>query len=523
MGKREPRIPVDVDEDLSEGKLRMLLDLKEERSELDYKEAFDNSSTRDKVELAKDVLAMANTNGGYLVLGVRDDGTPVGLSRDQYEQLGGSNLANKVNAYCRPRQASLTLRKHDTEVGAVKMLLALVFVRKKEGLPIFMARDGTYPHPTRKTQECAFRKDDVYVRHDDQSVPMVPEDMERFVSEALASEKESWMAEMARVTADSIQRISRSASTADHLDTATLMIDSDTFWIIVIGLLRKRDEVGLTCLVDLATSHASHTWHDAAKSAADVADRRDSVKHTLDRQCGIAVDKLMLIAAAATRFGDENTLRGCLTAFAELYRIPDTQDVFRKFPDSDGTAYLLWTWFSKAVMTRLYALGGYAVLREAFPAVRAIASQKVQPVTDGQPRQPLVTDPDWRYRALEAGDYFEEATEYLRTRSAVLGILEQQEKQLLDALCQFDLLVDYSLHLEGMPNPFPYFVWHYPQRSLALIQRIKEDSSAVWGPDFDPAHFTEYLQSIPDRVPGIKHGPRWNAYLQEVLKGFQDR
>ncbi len=518
MEKRRPkRVSVSVDEDLSEAKLQTLLDLKHERAELDYKEAFDSASTKDKVELAKDVLAMANTNGGYLVLGVRDDGTPVGLSTDQYEQLDGSTLANKVNAYCRPRQASIVLRKHDTEVGTVEMLLAVVLVRKNDGSPIFMTKDGTYQHPISKKQECAFRENDVYVRHDDQSVRMAPDDMERFISRALAADKENWMTEMTKITADSIERMNRSASTAQYLDTATLMIDSDTFWTTLISLLRKGDQVGLSWLVELATTHASQAWDDAANSSADAPDRRAKVKRILEDRCGMLLDKLTLIAMASVRFNNEGTLAECLADFSSLYRIPTTEEIFQKFPGGDGTAHLLWTWFSKAIMTRSYALGGYAVLREAFRAVRAIATAKVQPVSTSQTRQPLVTDPDLHYRRHRGVDYFEQATEYLKSRATVLGIVDRQEQELVDALCQFDLLADYSLHVEGIPNPFPFFVWHYPRRTLSLIQRMTADSSAAWGQDFNPEDFAKYLQSLPDRVPGTRYDARWYAHLKEVL------
>jgi len=100
------QLPFAVDDDLSEDKLRALLhfaqEMKAELDELDYKVSFDMSSTQDKVELAKDVIAMNNTGSGYILLGVADDGTPNGLSKEQYEALDPTPLYNKVNEYATP-------------------------------------------------------------------------------------------------------------------------------------------------------------------------------------------------------------------------------------------------------------------------------------------------------------------------------------------------------------------------------------------------------------------------------------
>lgn len=43
---------------------------------VDFKERIDPKSTRDWCETVKGMLAIANTGGGYLVFGVRDDHTP---------------------------------------------------------------------------------------------------------------------------------------------------------------------------------------------------------------------------------------------------------------------------------------------------------------------------------------------------------------------------------------------------------------------------------------------------------------
>src|ERR1700733_10909461 len=58
--------------ELSLTRLMSLLDSPCETPSLDFKETVDLTQGRDRVELAKDVLAMANSGGGHIVVGVED-------------------------------------------------------------------------------------------------------------------------------------------------------------------------------------------------------------------------------------------------------------------------------------------------------------------------------------------------------------------------------------------------------------------------------------------------------------------
>jgi predicted HTH transcriptional regulator len=71
-----------------------LLDSPCETANLDFKETLDLTNSRDRVELAKDVLAMANSGGGHIVVGVEDVTRQVGISEEAPAALRDAKTVN---------------------------------------------------------------------------------------------------------------------------------------------------------------------------------------------------------------------------------------------------------------------------------------------------------------------------------------------------------------------------------------------------------------------------------------------
>lgn len=103
------RSRVVLDGDLSEERLLSLIRLGREEESLGYKRSYDfvgKRVTKDKLEMVADVVAMANTSGGYIVLGVDEDRSettaayqPIGIPQDHLEALDPDKLVPQVNAY----------------------------------------------------------------------------------------------------------------------------------------------------------------------------------------------------------------------------------------------------------------------------------------------------------------------------------------------------------------------------------------------------------------------------------------
>jgi hypothetical protein len=151
-----------------------------ETNAVDFKETLDLSHTRDRVELAKDVLAMANSGGGDMVVGV-EDGTlrRVGISEEVFVSLRDAKSVNdKLKRYCGGYVKVLVAQHQVTNQERQKVRMVLIHVPAASH-KVPAQDDGAYADPGNPSkQKWIFRRGDVYVRKADESVKVeTPEDL----------------------------------------------------------------------------------------------------------------------------------------------------------------------------------------------------------------------------------------------------------------------------------------------------------------------------------------------------------
>src|SRR5918995_4986354 len=98
-----------LDGNLSKERLISLIGLQREEDSLDYKSSYDltgRRATKDKLSMVADVVAMANTSGGYIVLGLDEDRSgaiaayqPNGIHEDHLEALDITKLVDQIENY----------------------------------------------------------------------------------------------------------------------------------------------------------------------------------------------------------------------------------------------------------------------------------------------------------------------------------------------------------------------------------------------------------------------------------------
>ena len=70
-----------------------------ECDDLDFKQSLDASAEGDLLELIKDIVAMANSGGGAIIIGCLNNGHAVGAPTDLIEKLDSAILVTKINVY----------------------------------------------------------------------------------------------------------------------------------------------------------------------------------------------------------------------------------------------------------------------------------------------------------------------------------------------------------------------------------------------------------------------------------------
>lgn len=502
-----PRFP--VDDDLSEGKLRFLLDQRSERAELDCKQSFDMSDKGNAAELTKDCLAIAHTRGGYLLFGVTKQLAPEGLSQEQYDEFDGSKLIAKIQSYCPSQEIRLILAKHDIELNGESKRLVLVFIPKSHQL-LIPVKDGVYRDQQGKEQ-VAFRTGDLLVRHDDRSERMQPQDFLRFLSEAIEREKERWMEDMTRLIAES-EKDKLGYQVADQEFTPpTLMVDSAAFWRILVSLHRNHDTAGFLDLIDLATQLIDSKWHEGQSLSLEEA--RELIASQLD----IVLDKLTLITISAIRFNDNIVFQEAISSLGRLYSLGWTGDILRG--PSQPPAVLLWHWPPNAVMLRIYAIGGYTIFKQQYDKIQPILELDVVTAPTGARQEALlIAHPEyWRY-STEQPTFFERAEEYLQARAGLLRLMQEQKRDILSWLCQFDLLAGYIRWQQQ--EWLGFFCFRDARLSTSAIELTLHKPDEILGPHYDAQSFADYLRTA--QATAQRGGNRWTWRTETLPPDVQE-
>jgi hypothetical protein len=167
---------------------------KRESKTLDFKRSFDPGSTAEWCELVKDLVAIANSGGGYIIIGVNDDGTyaPDAILGPVLA-LDPAVLTDKVARYTGVQFDGCSIVEGQRDGRQVAVLVVTGATR-----PLIFEKPGTYPSGDGK-QKTAFGTGTLYVRHSAKSEPATSDDISRIVERLLQAVRKEWMAGVRRV------------------------------------------------------------------------------------------------------------------------------------------------------------------------------------------------------------------------------------------------------------------------------------------------------------------------------------
>lgn len=150
-----------------------------ESKRVDFKRGFDVDSKQDWCEIIKDMVAMANSGGGVIVVGVDDDGRTGGGDVSRVLGLDPATITDKIHKYTGTHFSEFSLEEATRERQKVAALML-----GPSPVPMIFTKPGTYPVAGGK-QKAAFSVGTVYFRHGAKSEPGTTKDLEQVINRRL--------------------------------------------------------------------------------------------------------------------------------------------------------------------------------------------------------------------------------------------------------------------------------------------------------------------------------------------------
>jgi hypothetical protein len=178
-----------------DGLLKKALAATRESKFIEFKEAFDVASSGDWCELIKDIIALANTGGGVILIGVDNHGEPNGFDIRQVLGCDSADITNKIHKYTGWQFSEFEISEEDKDSYTV-----VAFRIQGVPIPIVFTKPGTYDTGGAK-QKNAFSAGTVYFRHGAKSEPGNTEDIRRAIERQLESIRKEWTRGVRKVVA----------------------------------------------------------------------------------------------------------------------------------------------------------------------------------------------------------------------------------------------------------------------------------------------------------------------------------
>lgn len=99
-----------------------------EDDEIEYKEKYENGSKEAKAKYAKEMAALYNYGGGYLIFGVNDNRELAGLKN--FEEPDNASIVDDLNGYFSP-----AIRFQSKSVSIDGKLFFIIYVEKRKSIP----------------------------------------------------------------------------------------------------------------------------------------------------------------------------------------------------------------------------------------------------------------------------------------------------------------------------------------------------------------------------------------------------
>jgi len=181
---------------LSDSAIDFVIKYKEEDDYIDYKLTLDPSSEKQWLELTKDISAFANTYGGYLVFGVKNDTKePVGLDDTLCKILADvNNIQQKINRFLDPKIINIRSKQKEFEGKTI----VTVYIPQSTTVTHLISKDGEFKHQSGRSN-IPLRKGTFYVRRSAGNQLGDSRDLDQIITRRIGYYRETLMNQIARI------------------------------------------------------------------------------------------------------------------------------------------------------------------------------------------------------------------------------------------------------------------------------------------------------------------------------------
>ncbi|MGH8468882.1 MAG: RNA-binding domain-containing protein [Gammaproteobacteria bacterium] len=170
-----------------DGRVEKCLSAKRESKTIEFKESFDPADAGSWCEILKDIIAIANSGGGAIAIGLDSRGKPSGADVGPSLNVDPAVITDKVARVTGHQFTDFEIIESEKEGHRVAVVAigAVAF-------PLVFEKAGNY-HAADGKQKMAFAKGTVYFRHGAKSEPGNTEDIRTVIERKLESIRKDWV------------------------------------------------------------------------------------------------------------------------------------------------------------------------------------------------------------------------------------------------------------------------------------------------------------------------------------------